>query len=186
MADQFPLTRVLARDVPGGSRTKGRLYHLDGAVLKLAGAPAGASGHGARQRPVPRRHRPTRRRIRARRATAPYFTDRLSSASTSGRRCSKRSAAAFCSATATLCRTRDSTPLDQDSPTSTPNSPRASTRGGRRTRQASRAPGSSSSTILAPPHRRAPRARAELRRRAAHLRDRPRRDARRPASWRST
>src|SRR5262245_66664083 len=35
MPDQFPLTRVLARDVPGGSRTKGRLYHLDGAVTKI-------------------------------------------------------------------------------------------------------------------------------------------------------
>src|ERR1043166_2923825 len=37
MPDQFPLTRVLARDVAGGSRTKGRLYHLDGAVTKLEG-----------------------------------------------------------------------------------------------------------------------------------------------------
>jgi superfamily II DNA or RNA helicase len=35
--DQFPLTRVLARDVAGGSRTKGRLYHLDGAVTKIEG-----------------------------------------------------------------------------------------------------------------------------------------------------
>ena len=38
MADQFPLTRVLARDVPGGSRTKGRQYHLDGAVTRLEGS----------------------------------------------------------------------------------------------------------------------------------------------------
>src|SRR4051812_2857985 len=38
MPEQFPLTRVLARDVPGGSRTKGRLYHLDGAVTKLEGS----------------------------------------------------------------------------------------------------------------------------------------------------
>jgi len=37
MPDEFPLTRVLARDVPGGSRTKGRLYHLDGAVARLEG-----------------------------------------------------------------------------------------------------------------------------------------------------
>src|SRR5690349_1543991 len=37
MASDFPLTRVLARDVPGGSRTKGRQYHLDGAVTKLEG-----------------------------------------------------------------------------------------------------------------------------------------------------
>ncbi len=39
MADRFPLTRILARDVPGGSRTKGRLYHLDGAIPKLEGTP---------------------------------------------------------------------------------------------------------------------------------------------------
>src|SRR5436190_517652 len=32
MATPFPLTRALARDVPGGSRTKGRLYPLDGAA----------------------------------------------------------------------------------------------------------------------------------------------------------
>jgi superfamily II DNA or RNA helicase len=38
MASDFPLTRVLARDVPGGSRTKGRLYHLDGAVTRLEGS----------------------------------------------------------------------------------------------------------------------------------------------------
>src|SRR5262245_32547888 len=37
MSDQFPLTRVLARDVPGGSRTKGRLYQLDGAVSRIEG-----------------------------------------------------------------------------------------------------------------------------------------------------
>src|SRR5262245_38665022 len=37
MPSDFPLTRVLARDVPGGSRTKGRLYHLDGAVTRLEG-----------------------------------------------------------------------------------------------------------------------------------------------------
>ena len=37
MPEEFPLTRVLARDVPGGSRTKGRLYHLDGAVTKIEG-----------------------------------------------------------------------------------------------------------------------------------------------------
>ena len=34
-----PLTRVLARQVPGGSRVKGRAYHLDGAVKKVAGTP---------------------------------------------------------------------------------------------------------------------------------------------------
>ena len=39
MPEQFPLTRVLARDVPGGSRTKGRLYHLDGAVTRIEGTP---------------------------------------------------------------------------------------------------------------------------------------------------
>ena len=33
------LTRVLARQVPGGSRVKGRAYHLDGAVKKVAGTP---------------------------------------------------------------------------------------------------------------------------------------------------
>src|SRR5262249_22763165 len=38
MPEQFPLTRVLARDVPGGSRSKGRLYHLDGAVTKIDGS----------------------------------------------------------------------------------------------------------------------------------------------------
>ncbi len=37
MATHFPLTRVLARDVPGGSRSKGRQYHLDGAVTRLEG-----------------------------------------------------------------------------------------------------------------------------------------------------
>ena len=36
--DRFPLTRVLARDVPGGSRTKGRLYFLDGAVTAFEGS----------------------------------------------------------------------------------------------------------------------------------------------------
>ena len=39
MPDPFPLTRVLARDVPGGSRSKGRLYQLDGAVTKIEGTP---------------------------------------------------------------------------------------------------------------------------------------------------
>src|SRR5262245_11217790 len=38
MASDFPLTRALARDVPGGSRTKGRQYHLEGAVTKLEGS----------------------------------------------------------------------------------------------------------------------------------------------------
>src|SRR5258708_31063237 len=36
-ASAKPLTRVLARQVPGGSRVKGRAYHLDGAVRKLTG-----------------------------------------------------------------------------------------------------------------------------------------------------
>src|SRR4029453_14206147 len=40
MASDFPLTPVLARDVPGGSRTKGRQYHLDGAVATLEGSAA--------------------------------------------------------------------------------------------------------------------------------------------------
>jgi len=34
-----PLTRVLARSVPGGSRVKGRAYHLDGAVSRIEGTP---------------------------------------------------------------------------------------------------------------------------------------------------
>ena len=33
-----PLTRVLARHVPGGSRVKGRAYHLDGAVKTITGS----------------------------------------------------------------------------------------------------------------------------------------------------
>jgi superfamily II DNA or RNA helicase len=37
MPTPFPLTRILARDVPGGSRSKGRQYHLDGAVTRLEG-----------------------------------------------------------------------------------------------------------------------------------------------------
>src|SRR5690349_19620585 len=37
MSSDFPLTRVLARDVPGGSRTKGRQYQLDGAVTRIEG-----------------------------------------------------------------------------------------------------------------------------------------------------
>jgi superfamily II DNA or RNA helicase len=37
MPASFPLTRVLARDVPGGSRTKGRQYQLDGAVTAISG-----------------------------------------------------------------------------------------------------------------------------------------------------
>ena len=38
-----PLTRVLARQVPGGSRVKGRAYHLDGAVKKVDRHAVGAS-----------------------------------------------------------------------------------------------------------------------------------------------
>ena len=34
-----PLTRILARRVPGGSRVKGRAYHLDGAVIRIDGTP---------------------------------------------------------------------------------------------------------------------------------------------------
>ena len=34
-----PLTRVLAVQVPGGSRVKGRAYHLDGAVRTITGTP---------------------------------------------------------------------------------------------------------------------------------------------------
>jgi superfamily II DNA or RNA helicase len=45
MADQFPLTRLLARDVPGGSRTKGRIYHLEGAVTELEGSAWRASAN---------------------------------------------------------------------------------------------------------------------------------------------
>src|SRR3954452_19772131 len=51
MPDHFPLTRVLARDVAGGSRTKGRLYHLDGAVTGIEGSPwsARATVQGGRE-----------------------------------------------------------------------------------------------------------------------------------------
>src|SRR4051812_2845476 len=49
--ERFPLTRVLARDVPGGSRTKGRLYHLDGAVTRFSGSAwqAAATVRGSHQ-----------------------------------------------------------------------------------------------------------------------------------------
>jgi superfamily II DNA or RNA helicase len=60
MATPFPLTRVLARDVPGGSRSKGRQYHLDGAVTKIEGDAwsAGATVRGSHDYRV----RVTRRR----------------------------------------------------------------------------------------------------------------------------
>src|SRR3954469_12168690 len=49
--EQYPLTRALAHAVPGGSRTKGRLYHLDGAVTRLEGTPwsASATVRGSRE-----------------------------------------------------------------------------------------------------------------------------------------
>jgi len=72
-----PLTRVLARHVPGGSRVKGRAYHLDGAVKKVSGTPwaVDAIVKGTRAYAV-EIHRDARGALTAS-CDCPYFHDRF-------------------------------------------------------------------------------------------------------------
>jgi superfamily II DNA or RNA helicase len=72
-----PLTRILARHVPGGSRVKGRAYHLDGAVKKVAGTPwaVDAIVKGTRSYAVDI-HRDPRGSLTAS-CDCPYFHDRF-------------------------------------------------------------------------------------------------------------
>ena len=72
-----PLTRVLARSVPGGSRVKGRAYQLEGAVRKITGTPwtADATVKGSRAYAVDI-HRDDRGHLTAS-CDCPYFTDRF-------------------------------------------------------------------------------------------------------------
>ena len=72
-----PLTRVLARSVPGGSRVKGRAYQLEGAVRKITGTPwtADATVKGSRAYAVDI-HRDERGHLTAS-CDCPYFTDRF-------------------------------------------------------------------------------------------------------------
>jgi superfamily II DNA or RNA helicase len=71
------LTRVLARQVPGGSRVKGRAYHLDGAVKKIAGTPwtADAIVRGARPYVVDIHRDPSGTFTAS--CDCPYFDDRF-------------------------------------------------------------------------------------------------------------
>jgi superfamily II DNA or RNA helicase len=75
-ADDRPLTRVLARLVPGGSRVKGRAYHLDGAVLHIDGSArmAHATVQGARKYQVDIRRAGDRFLASC---DCPYFNDRF-------------------------------------------------------------------------------------------------------------
>ena len=109
-----PLTRVLARSVPGGSRVKGRAYQLDGAVTEDRRHGVGRRRHRQgvaclRGRHPSRRARPLDRVVRL--PLLPRTAS--SSASTSGRRFSKPSAAATSSATATLPETATIEPVDR-------------------------------------------------------------------------
>lgn len=72
-----PLTRELARQVPGGSRVKGRAYHLDGAVKKITGTPwdVDAIVRGQRAYAVDI-HRDRRGALTAS-CDCPYFIDRF-------------------------------------------------------------------------------------------------------------
>ena len=72
-----PLTRVLARHVPGGSRVKGRAYQLDRAVTKIAGTPwrVDATVRGTRSYAVDI-HRDQRGAFTAS-CDCPYFHDRF-------------------------------------------------------------------------------------------------------------
>src|SRR5258705_6253555 len=76
-ASDRALTRVLARQVPGGSRVKGRAYHLDGAVKKITGTPwtVDAIVRGARPYVVDI-HRDPRGAFTAS-CDCPYFHDRF-------------------------------------------------------------------------------------------------------------
>jgi superfamily II DNA or RNA helicase len=72
-----PLTRVLARSVPGGSRVKGRAYHLDGAVSRIEGTPWAAHALVRGSRPyVVDIHRDGERDFTAS-CDCPYFHDRF-------------------------------------------------------------------------------------------------------------
>ncbi|MEO6238488.1 MAG: SWIM zinc finger family protein, partial [Vicinamibacterales bacterium] len=72
-----PLTRVLAPQVPGGSRVKGRAYHLEGAVRAITGTPwsADASVRGERTYAV-RIDRGKNGAVTAS-CDCPYFQDRF-------------------------------------------------------------------------------------------------------------
>ncbi len=72
-----PLTRLLARHVPGGSRVKGRAYQLDRAVTKIAGTPwrVDATVRGTRPYAVDI-HRDQRGAFTAS-CDCPYFHDRF-------------------------------------------------------------------------------------------------------------
>jgi superfamily II DNA or RNA helicase len=68
---------VLARHVPGGSRVKGRAYHLEGAVKKLTGTPWAIEGIVTGERPYAVEvHRDERGAFTAS-CDCPYFHDRF-------------------------------------------------------------------------------------------------------------
>jgi superfamily II DNA or RNA helicase len=68
---------VLARQVPGGSRVKGRAYHLDGAVSRITGTPWAADAIVRGTRPyVVEIHRDERGALTAA-CDCPYFHDRF-------------------------------------------------------------------------------------------------------------